>query len=112
VSAVTGTTVTLLGSAGNGAFTTSAGSTVKPVNKYRQLVNGAPTVATNTAQFVAVFGTANANHAWNEWSVTTGGAATNKQAAPPPTLLNRAVLALGSKTNASAWTFTVTLSLA
>jgi hypothetical protein len=111
VSAVTGTTVTLLGSAGNGAFTTSAGSTVKPVGKYRQLINGAPAITTNTTQWVAVFGTANANHAWQEWGVSVGGAAVNKQASPPPTLLNRAVINLGVKTSASAWTFTVTTSL-
>jgi hypothetical protein len=111
ISAVTSTTITLLNSSGNASYT--SGGTVKQINKYRQLVNGAPSVSTNQVQFVAVFGTANANHPWNEWSITTGGAATNKQAAPPPTLLNHAVPSggLGSKTSSATWTFTTTLSL-
>lgn len=113
VSAVTATTVTLLNSTGNGAFATSAGSTVKLINKYRQTVSGAPTLSTNQAQFVSTFATANANHAWNEWGITTGGGATNKQASAPPTLLNHAVPGggLGTKTSAASWTMTATLSL-
>lgn len=109
ISAVTSTTITLLNSAGNAAYT--SGGTVAPINKYRQLVNGAPAVSTNTVQFVAVFGTANANFAWAEFGTTTGGAATNKQAVPPPTLLNRAVSSLGTKTSAASWTLTQTLTL-
>lgn len=188
VSAATSTTVTLLNSAGNGAFSTSAGSTLKPISKYRQLVSSAtaspavgsgitgvsagsnPTITTTAAhnlavnmlvtiagvggatgvngifavatvpsantftvtagapgsytsggtvtltggaQFVATFGTANANYTWNEWGITTGGAATNKQASPPPTLFNHAVPGggLGSKTSAASWALTTTLAI-
>ena len=111
VSAVTATTLTLLNSSGNGAFSTSAGATIKPINKYRQLVNGAPSVSTNQVQFVSVFATANANFHWQEFGTTTGGGATNKQAAPPPTLLNRAVSDLGTKTSAASWTATETITL-
>lgn len=113
VSAVSGSSVTLLDSAGNGAFTTSTGSTLKVINKYRQLVSAAPTLSTNQVQWSATFATTSANFAWAEWSVTTGGAAANKQASPPPTLLNRAVPAgtLGTKTSAASWTLQLTLSL-
>lgn len=110
-----GSTITLLNSAGTGAITVTGGL-VKPINKYRQQANGtgSAVVTTNSIVYVAVFGTANANHAWNEWGLTTGAAATNKQAAPPPTLFNHAVPGggLGTKTSASAWTLTTTLSLA
>lgn len=113
VQAVTSTTLTLLNSAGSGSFSTSAGSTVKPINKYRQLVSGAPVVTTNQVVFAATFGANNANFQWNEWAVTLGGATANKQASPPAKVLNRAVPGtnLGTKTNAGSWTLTVTLSL-
>lgn len=113
LSVASAASITLLNSAGTGAITVTGG-VIQKVNKYRQLVNGAPVVSTNTVQFVAVFATANANHAWNEWGISTGGGATNKQAVAPPTLLNRAAPGggLGTKTSAAAWTFTTTLSLA
>lgn len=113
VQTITATQMTLLNSVGNGVFATSAGSTVKKINKYRQLISGAPTVTTNQCVFASTFAAANANFQWNEWGVTTGGAATNKQATAPPKLLNRAVPGtnLGTKTNAGSWTLTVTLTL-
>jgi hypothetical protein len=113
VSAVTATTMTLLNSVGNGVFSASVGSTVKIIKKYRQLVKQAPVVSTNTLQFVSDFAAINANWQWNEFGVTLGGAATNKQATPPPTLMNRAVPGtnLGTKSG-GIWTLTVTLSLA
>lgn len=61
-------------------------------------------------QFAGTFGPNNANHAWNEFGTTTGGAATNKQATPPPHLLNRAVAANGTKASGQSWTLTETLS--
>ena len=111
VQAVTTNTITLLNSAwSSGAYT--SGGTVKQLNRYAQLVSGAPTLSTNQAQFVGVFGTTHGNHAWSEWGVGTGGAATNRQAAPPPHLLDHAVPAggLGTKTSASTWTGTFVLS--
>ena len=56
-------------------------------------------------------GNYNANFHWQEWGLTTGAAATNKQAVPPPTLFNHRVQDLGTKTSAASWTLTVTLSL-
>lgn len=111
VQAVTSTTLTLKNSAGNAGFSTSAGSTVKLINKYRQLVSGAPSVSTNTVQFAAVFATANANFQWREWGITSGGGATNKQAVAPPLLLNRKAVDLITKTSAVTATATVTLTL-
>lgn len=109
IQAVTSTTTTLLNSAGNAAYT--SGGTIALINKYRQLVSGAPVVSTNQVQFTANFGGTNANHAWQEFGITTGGAATNKQAVAPPTLLNHKIQNLGTKTTGT-WTPTITLSLA
>jgi len=111
LSAASASSLTLLNSAGIGAITVTS-AVVQPINKYRQLVNGAPVVNTNTVQFVSVFATANANYAWQEWMVNTGGAATNKQAVLPPTVLNRAVYSLLTKTSSASATATMTLSLA
>src|SRR5207244_5023315 len=105
LSAASASSITLLNSAGSGAITVTGGVAQK-VNKYRQIANasGSAVVSTNQIVYVATVGTANGNYIWNEWGMTTGAAATNKQAAPPPTLLNRAVTNLGTKTSASSWT--------
>lgn len=112
LSAASAGSITLLNSAGTGAITVTGGI-IQPVNKYRQQANaaGSAVVSTNQIVYVATVGTTNANHIWNEWGMTTGAAATNKQAVPPPTLLNRAVVNLGTKTSASSWTATLTLTL-
>lgn len=111
LSAVSGTSATLLNSTGNGAYT--AGGTCSPINKYRQQANGAGSavVSTNQIVYVATFGTTNADFAWQEWGLTTGAAATNKQAAAPPTLFNHKIVSLGTKTSSASWTLTATLSL-
>lgn len=112
LSAASASSITLLNSAGTGAITLTGGI-VSPVNKYRQQANasGSAVVSTNQIVYVATVGTNNANYIWNEWAMTLGAAATNKQATPPPTMLNRAVTNLGTKSNASSWTATLTLSL-
>jgi hypothetical protein len=117
LSAASASSITLLNSAGSGAITVTGGI-IQKVNKYRQIANaaGSAVVSTNQIVYVATVGTANGNFTtggacWCEWGMTTGAAATNKQAAPPPTLLNRAVVNLGQKTSASSWTATLTLSL-
>lgn len=114
LSAASAGSITLLNSAGTGAITVTGGL-VKPINKYRQQANaaGSAVVSTNQIVYVATFGTTNANFQWLEWSSTTGAAATNKQAAPPPLMLQHAIPGggLGTKTSSASWTLTVTLSL-
>jgi hypothetical protein len=112
LSAASASSITLLNSASPGAITVTGGL-IKPINYYRQIASGAGSavVSTNQIVYVAVVATANANHAWQEWGMTTGAAATNKLTQPPPFLLNRAVTNLGTKTSASAWTATLTLSI-
>jgi hypothetical protein len=191
VSAVTSTTLTLLNSAGNAAYT--SGGTVALINKYRQAAtptvnpavgggitgatNATPIVITTSAahgladgmvvsiaavggntnanttcyvkvtgfstttfglytdkaltagvagnaaytsggtvnliggvQYAATFQPANANFTWNEFALTTGGGATNKQAVPPPTLFDHAISA-GMITKGSTVTVTATATL-
>jgi hypothetical protein len=81
-------------------------------NKYYQLVSGAPAIATGAAPatltFSAVFGTGNANYAWQEF-VTDEGTASN--AGPVVAVcLNRGVSAQGTKASGQTWTATETIS--
>jgi hypothetical protein len=57
-----------------------------------------------TLTFRATFSTGEANFVWNEWGIFN--------AAVGGRLLNRKVEALGEKTSAASWVFTVQLSLA
>ena len=114
VQAADATTITLLGSIGNGTF---AGGTpsVKFVNKYRATASslGSGVVSANRITYIASYPAGVANFTWNEWGITTGAALTNKQATPPPLLFNRAtpLAGLGTKTSAQTWTMTVVLEL-
>lgn len=111
MSAASASSITLLNSAGTGAITV-AGGLVKPINRYLQLVNGAPAVSTNQVQFVSVYAANNANFPWQEFGVVLGQAGTNKQAAAPTKLFDRAVASNGTKAQGSSWTNTVTISAA
>lgn len=55
--------------------------------------------------FRSTFGTSQANFAWNEWGTF------NSATAATGRMLNRKVESLGTKTSASTWTLTTTLSL-
>lgn len=72
---------------------------------YPQHTDGT-TAASLSIAFRSTFSTAQANFAWQEWAVfnsATGGTGR---------MLQRKVESLGTKTSSSAWTLTVTLSLA
>jgi hypothetical protein len=57
-----------------------------------------------TITFKATFATTDANFHWQEWGIFNGSSGGR--------MLNRKVTDLGTKTSASAWAFTVTLTLA
>lgn len=59
--------------------------------------------------FKATFSSSQANFAWNEWAIKNRVGQTSALAGR---MLNRKVQALGTKTSAATWAFTVTLSLA
>lgn len=77
-------------------------------NKYWQISDGAPVLATNTAKFTATFPTGQGNFAWNKWGVDNGTSSGATVTAP---LFDAAAVALGTKTSAAAWAFSVTLSI-
>lgn len=74
-------------------------------NKYRQVQDSSyPQVSGNQITFKITVATGNANFAWNEWGVFNASVA--------GTMLNRkAPAALGTKTSAASWAFTVTITL-
>jgi hypothetical protein len=90
---------------GDSSTAASAGQTdlQAATNKFRQLVDGTPTVVGNTATFVATFAAANANFAWNEVGVanaSSGGA-----------MWSRTVQALGTKASPAVWVLSWALSI-
>ena len=63
-----------------------------------------PTVgASQKAVFKSTFGSADANFAWEEWTVDNGAAAVKN--------LNRKVTSLGTKVSGTTWVFTAEISL-
>jgi hypothetical protein len=71
-----------------------------------------PTVAAGVITFRAVFTTGEANFHWQEWGIDIGAATVAAGTTVGACLLNHKVTDLGTKTSASAWTFTVTVTLA
>lgn len=57
-----------------------------------------------TVTFKSTFGTTDANFHWEEWGIFNGAAGGR--------MLNRKVTDLGTKTAASSWAFTITITLA
>lgn len=81
---------------GDGTTNPAVGQTdLAGTNKYRQQVDGAPTIAGNQIQFAATFGTGVANFAWREVGVVN--------AASSGEMWSRALAELGTKTNAATW---------
>lgn len=69
------------------------------------------TAGSKSIVFRSTFATGDANFAWQEWGIFNGPGT----GGPPTTgsrMLNRKVESLGTKTSASSWVVTVTLSLA
>lgn len=86
------------------AFTQADTDLIAAVNKLRKGMDATyPTRATNVITLRSTFSTVEANFTWNEWgtfNAATGG-----------TMLQRKVEALGTKTSAQSWQFTVTLTV-
>lgn len=75
-------------------------------NKLRKAMDATyPSRATNVLTFRSTFATTDANYIWNEWGIFN--------AASAGTMLNRATPAggLGTKTSASAWQLTATITI-
>lgn len=73
-------------------------------NKLRKAMEATyPTRATNVLTFRSLFGTSEANWAWNEWGVFNAASAGD--------MLSRKVESLGTKTSAQSWQLTVQLTV-
>ena len=73
-------------------------------NKLRKAMDATyPQVTTNAIAFRSTFSTSQANFAWEEWGVFN--------AASGGTMLQRKVESLGTKTSASAWQMTATITV-
>jgi hypothetical protein len=74
-------------------------------NKLRKgMESGYPTRSSGALTLRSLFGTSEANHAWNEWgsfNASSGG-----------TMFTRKVESLGTKTNTQSWQLTATITLA
>lgn len=90
---------------GDSSTATTAGMTDLQAssNKFRQVVDGAPVVSTNSITFVATFGTSSANYVWAEVGVANASVA--------GAMWSRTVQALGTKSSAASWVLNWTLSM-
>lgn len=88
------------------AFSTAQTNLVAATNKLRKPMQSTyPSVATNVITAVSIFGTSDANYAWNEFGFfnsTTDGTGT---------MLARVVSSQGTKAAGQTWTLTYTLTL-
>lgn len=73
-------------------------------NKLRKAMEATyPSLATNVITLRSLFGTSEANFAWEEWGTFNAAAA--------GTMLQRKVESLGTKTSAQSWQLTATLTV-
>lgn len=74
-------------------------------DKLRKAMEAAyPTRSSGALTFRSLFGTSDANFAWNEWGVFNASTA--------GTMFSRKVESLGTKANTQSWQLTVTLTFA
>lgn len=92
---------------GNSTTAFSAGHTdLQGASKLRKGMEATyPSVATNVITAVSVFGSSEANFAWEEVGFF------NSVTAATGTMLSRVVTALGTKASGSTWTLTYSLTL-
>lgn len=101
--------------AGNGTGTAAAGDTdlsaaAGSTNRWFQTCT-VSVPASNQLQFVATFGTADGNFAWNEFGIDIGTATVTSSAVVNAVLLNhKTSIAQGTKASGQTWTATATIT--
>lgn len=96
-----------VGDGGATAFSAAQTDLQAASNKLRKAMDASYPTRTNGAiTFRSTFGTSDANWDWSEWGIFNAGSG--------GTMLQRKVESpsLGTKTNTSTWTFSVTVTLA
>lgn len=88
----------------NTAFNVAQTDLQAASNKLRKAMESTyPQRATNVLTFRSLFGTSEANWAWEEWGVFNGSSG--------GTMLSRKVESLGTKANTQSWQLTVDLTV-
>lgn len=88
----------------NTAFSASQTDLQAASNKLRKAMSATyPSRSTNVLTFRSLFGTSDANFAWQEWATFN--------ASSSGTMLQRKVESLGTKTSAQSWQLTVDLTV-
>jgi len=86
------------------AFNATQTDLVAATNKFRRPMEATyPLQATNVLTFRSLYGTSEANFAWEEWGVFNASSA--------GTMLNRKVETLGTKASTQSWQLTVDLTV-
>lgn len=91
------------------ATQTDLSAAVNAANRYVQVVDSQPTFAAQVLTMLSTYATGNGNFAWAEFAI--GQNVASAAAAITAAMLNRKVSALGTKTSAAAWTFTITITI-
>lgn len=87
------------------AFSAAQTDLQATTNKLRKAMeSGYPTRSSGALTFRSLFGTSDANFAWNEWG--------SFNAASSGTMFTRKVESLGTKTNTQSWQLTATITVA
>ena len=76
---------------------------------YQAMESGFPDRTDQTMTWKSVWGSAEGNFAWEEWSIRSASSGTGGEATG--TALNRKVASLGTKASGSEWTLTVTITV-
>ncbi len=93
-----------VGDSSTAAAATQTGLQAASNKDYQGMEATFPSRASETVTWKAVWGSAEGNFAWEEWTIANG----NSDAS---TNLNRKVASLGTKSSGSEWTLTVTITV-
>ena len=92
-----------LGVGNSSAAAAAAQTDLQGASKTRVIVDSAPSRSSQTLTFVATFGSAVANFAWEEVGIFNAGSG--------GTMLSRRVSSLGTKASGATWILTITLTI-
>tara|TARA_Y100001947_G_C10317209_1_gene294396 strand:- start:82 stop:600 length:519 start_codon:yes stop_codon:yes gene_type:complete len=99
-----------VGTSTTAALATHAGLQAGDANKkYKAMESTFPSRVNQTMTWKSVWGSAEGNFAWEEWSIRSASSGSGGE--DTGTALNRKVASLGTKASGSEWTLTVTITV-
>lgn len=93
-----------VGDSSSSAAAAQTGLQASSNKDYQPMEAGYPSRSGQTVTFRSIWGSAEGNFAWNEWTIANGNSDSS-------TNLNRKVASLGTKASGSEWTLTVTITV-